>query len=245
MEQQLISTFRKNGIKIGHDETSDDLAGKLGSADVNTLQKIVGELYDGDTVPEVEGDEFVKSLTYSYALLDAFEFETNSIEQEDIETAHNKAVDAVAKMSSENEDEDEEVEASAEEETEEVEASSEETEEAPKLTKKKIIEDLIDENPDAKGHEIVEMATEQYPDDIKESTARMYFYTIRKERGLAPNGKRGRRPNDTSLRVRSIVADNMDKPKADVVQKIMELGLTESTASQYYSTAKTALKEES
>jgi len=239
MQTQVIENFKKGGIKITPDTTSLDLAEKLGTADVSKLKRIITLFCEGGA-PDVEGDDFVQSLTYSNALISAFEFEDSSITEDDIQTAHQKALDALEGMVSYkavSAEEDEALEEALQgEEAEEAEAGGE-------RTAKQIVEELIHANPDATAPEIVQMVRDDH-NWVSRHTARMYFYNIRRKLGWGTNGKRGRPSNDTTKRVAVIVANNMDRPKAEVTKLISdELGLAQSTADQYYSNAKSAIKK--
>jgi len=224
METQTIEVLKNHGLEINEEVDSENLASQLGEMDVCDLWPIV-EDFTGDETIGIDGNEQIQGLTLSYALVDAFENNLDHIGQAEIDGALKKATETVNKMTEEETVTDESAESAT-----------------PKINKKDIVSGLVQENPTALADEIVAMAVEA-DSTINESTAKQYYYNVRKELNMAPVGKRGRKPSDTLDRIKSMLEGNLDTPKAEMVESIVDkLGLTEGTAATYYSKVKKQLK---
>jgi len=229
---QTLETLKNHGLTINENELdSEDLVSQLGSMDVGDLWAIVEEL-SGDEAIRIDDNEQVQSLALSYALVDAFENDLDQIGQAEIDAAIQKATESTNKLAD-----------NMPEKEDEAETETNETQVEVKTNRKTLVKSLVEENPDALADEIVDMAVEADP-DMNTTTAKQYYYNARKELGLKPVGKCGRKPSDTMDRIKALLDGNLDVPKSDMVEKIVsEIGVKEGTASTYYSKAKKQLKQ--
>jgi len=74
----------------------------------------------------------------------------------------------------------------------------------------------IKDNPDAVKQSVVTKFSNDYPSKAR-STFTLYYHKARKEAGLKPNGKLGRKESDTYSSIKDIVESMMtDNPKVTV-----------------------------
>lgn len=232
---ETIEIFRNHGVELSNPSAYNELAEKLGELPNDELFNIL-EDFTGDETIGIKGDETLQSLTLSRALVEAFTKGKDSITQADIDAAQERAQKVAEGLSGKTAESDK--------------IESEAVTETPKPKRKRTgklkpaIKKCVEDNPDAQSDEVVTMMTEQ-DSEVNPVTARMYYYQVRKELGLPTIGKRGRKPADTFDNLKSMLKDNLDKPKSDMVEKfVKEFGVTEGTASSYYSKAKTELTAE-
>lgn len=221
MQTQIVETLRLHGLDIDGNETdSKNLAYQLTGMDVKNLWTIVEDLAH-EEINEIDGNEQIQGMALNYALVDAFENDLDQITQKEIDVAVEKATESVNNLS----------------------GNQSEVSSPGKPNRKTLIKNLVEENPDALADEIIDMALEAN-DNMNKLTAKQYYYNVRKELGLEPVGKRGRKPSDTIDRIKALLDGNLDVPKSEMVEKIVsEIGVKEGTASTYYSKAKKQLKQ--
>lgn len=228
MQTQTVERFKNHGVKIDPKNTdAESLATQLGAMEVDALLDIVEE-FSGDNTINVPGDSQTQTLALSYALVNAFENDLDQIGQAEIDTAVEKAMNTVNSI------------------TNPPKAAKAKKSDALKgriAERRTLVNRLVKENPDALADEIIDLAQAEHP-AISTNTTKVYYYQERKALGLDPVGKRGRKKTDTMDKVVAILDDNLDKPKAEMVQKLVDaLPITEGTAKSYYSKAKKQLKQ--
>ncbi len=240
--------FEQHGMEF-HDE--EHAMAELAELEPDELWTLT-EQFTGDEAIGVSGDEETQSNTLRFALVKAFANDADRITQDDIDLAQETALSLINDIEDETGDDQSVEDTSASTEESSVVADSGE-ESAPveatrtrkrTSTSRELIKTLVTASPDTPRNEILEEAFKQGA-DVAEATAVMYFYDVRKELGIDPNGKRGRKPTNTQAKVKALVLENYDNERADLINLIVEqLGYKENTATVYYHNALKALKEE-
>ena len=94
---------------------------------------------------------------------------------------------------------------------------------------------LIQDNPDATVNEIVRLTLLELPDKHA-GTCRCHYYSVKAELNIPNNGVVGRKKNSGRMPlIKKFIAENPKASRADVIRyAVNELGLTESTAANYY-----------
>jgi hypothetical protein len=151
---------------------------ELGESSYNTLSRIFNDLWQGEALEE---NERVNRMIIRYALLEGLKTKAESLTEEIISSAREKALNLANTIGT----------FKIEEKLEAPESVSV----TPKRTRNPDlypqIKKLVRNAPDAPRDEIVAQIVEEF--GANEGTATMYFYKARKELGLKNNGKRGRK----------------------------------------------------
>lgn len=241
--------FEKHGL---HFEDAEHAAVELAELDIVELWDVAEDFQDGDL--GISGNEETQATILRAALMQAFTDDRDHITQQDLDLAQEKALSLEDDM---EDGETMEVKATAEQDEESEDetpdqnaSNTSETDETPaKRTRKrssesrKIMKSLIEASPDASRNEILEQAFNGDV-DISETTAITYFYDIRNELGLSPNGKRGRKPNCKQGAIVEFIQANPELDKDQIIQQIADkFGYKESTAKQYHYLATRELKD--
>lgn len=232
--------FENHGLTFND---ADHAAEELASFDLDELWNITDSfLIDA---LEVSGDEEVQTRTLRTALVNAFANDQEFITQNDFDLAREQALEIVDFEEGQG-GSDAGVSVSTveapETEPETVEAEAETTP-APKKRKpykkrssaRKLIAQLIKQDPTADAETIVTVAQEQV--STKYNTLISYYYIERRAQGLAGTGKLGRRPNDTDDTVREIIAANWGKSSAEIIAAIHDderTMLSENSSRSYF-----------
>lgn len=231
MREQLVERFGLNS------EDNADIAAMLSQQDSDTLMNLVEEFGEEDINIELNGDESRQCMVMSYALASALEEDRDSITAEDLENAQNEFSADLGEAEQSDESEDEQ--------SDEAEASESETDDGPNLPK--TVYNMVEKNHDAQKSEIVDavLALPNFQ-DRKEGTIAVHYYNARKELGLETIGQRGRPSGSGKLPLMvDKMLSNPNMTRAEVIEWSMnELELAETTASNYYSTARKQVEGE-
>lgn len=241
LQEQLQEQFKNHGVQMDIDNDDVPLSTQIVQQDPETLKTVLQEVSDINNL-NLSGDDQVQGLTISFALLNAFENNAESITEEDIEAAQRE----VAEFLNNDSEDDVNVEVADSDETDDVQEANTEDSESEDTEPRKVhnpalketVYDLVQNNPDAQKLQVVNWTLEQIP-DANEGTISVHYYNARKEFDLQPIGKRGRPANSGKLpQIRQMIQDNPDASRADIIARcVSELGLKESTAANYYAKA--------
>lgn len=245
MDAQEI--FEQRGM---HFDDAEEAMNELTALESDELWDLTEQFIGEDNVIGVEGSEEMQANTLRIALVNALEANAERITQKDIDLAQERALDLEADTDAEAETTPIKVTAEAESEETEAEAEASADEQPAKRTRKRtsvsreLIRSLIKADPDAPREDILEQAFDQGA-DVAETTAVMYFYDARKELGLEPNGKRGRKPTNSIEKVRELIEANWDMERGDLIDLIVsELEYKPNTATVYYHEALNEINED-
>ena len=255
----INDVLAQNGLEF-HD--SEQAVAELAELDNDELWTITEQLMGDDPIG-IQGDEDEQADILRIVIANAFDNGAESITQDDIDLAQETALNLQADQADQADVEDEPsgvsvteeaaaiVDGQTDEEPEQ-EASEDESEPVdakPKRTRKRtsesrrIIKNLVIADPDMPRDEVLAQA-ESEGIDVSPDTAMMYFYDVRNELGLAPNGKRGRKKTNTIERVIELIQANPDLSRKEYIGLIhSELGYAESSASVYYHKAQNEMQE--
>lgn len=229
----ITEIFETSGLKIGPDATQVDVTSALMEADEDRLWSIFDELScDGPIGFEAEGN--VRRTTVAYALAYAHENNITSINQEVVDLALAKATELFSGMTGTDFE------------------PSESIDPEPKRSRTPTLRpemlQYIKDNPDSTKQEVVEVFVSRYPDK-SENTLSQYYHGCRKEAGLNPNGKPGRKKGDTFdivlELVKQLTAQNPKITVAELKQAVVDhpgIELTLSSAQVYVYRARNEMK---
>jgi len=256
-----IEVFEQHGLQF---ETDEQAMIELSELQPEQLWDLT-EHFTGEAPIGVSGDEETQANTLRIALVNAFSENSESITQQDIDLAQERALSLIGDVENEAESEDSQVDepegelleaAETQQTTDTISRGRRSTDvsedDAPKRTRRRtshsraLIKSLVHKSPNADRDTIVQRAFQQGA-DVTEETAIMYFYDVRNEMGLPPNGKRGRKPTNTLESVKTLIFENWDEDhqRADIIDMIVsELGYKLNTATVYYHAALKELKAE-
>lgn len=220
----------QNGLEF-HDV--EQAVAELAELDNDELWTITEQLM-GDAEIGIQGDEDTQANILRITLANAFSNNAEGITQSDIDLAQETALSLETDL---EDAEPEEQEAAEESQADESEST---TETKTKRTRRRtsqsrqVIKDIVQANPDMLREDVLSEATAQGL-SVSADTAMMYFYDVRNELGLEPNGKRGRKKTNTIERVKELIVANPDLSRKEYITLIhTELGYAESSASVYY-----------
>ena len=198
-------------------------------ADEDNLWKAFDELCDGTIGFKAEG--IIQKVTVAYALAYAIEHDLDSIDQEAVDNALEKAVEIFESLEPEPQPE--------------AEKPVTKRTRTPELRGEMV--QYIKDNPTQTKQEVVEEFQSRYPEKAV-NTLGQYYHSCRKEAGLAPNGTPGRRKGDTMDLVKSIVTQmTRDNPGVGVpelkeaVLKHPDISLSPASAQVYVYRAKSEI----
>ena len=241
-KQELVERFRNYGVDIQATDGAIKLARALSDETPDTLWPMLEEFTNGQTIGMDCANETMHSLTLRGALVKAFESGQDTITQEDINAARERAAktaDSLRQNGSTRTDEP-----STENDADDAENASS-TVSKPKRKKRKnlmpMIESLVEQNPKASPTEVYEMVAKRVP-DANESTVKVYYSKARTNLNLPKIGKRGRKSSGIYDKIKAMVQDNPDTDRATIIDRIInELDTKTGTAQAYYSKAKKEL----
>lgn len=241
-KQELVERFRNYGIDLQPNDGAIRLSHALADEASDTLWPILEEFTDGATIGMDCANEMMHTLTLRGALVKAFEDGKDTITQDDIDAARERAAktaDGLRRNGSTRTDEP-----STENAADDAENASS-TVSKPKRKKRKnlmpMIESLVEDNPKATPNEIYEMVAKRVP-DANESTVKVYYSKARTNLNLPSIGKRGRKSSGIYGKIKAMVQDNPDTDRATIIDRIInELDTKTGTAQAYYSKAKKEL----
>lgn len=204
------------------------LAEELSLLHDGELQSIVQSFSSVD-IP-VYDNEKVNNLTKRYALIRAFETGAESITEEDMTWAHEKASAFAMKHGTFS------VKSDAITENSEVSTASQNDSTPSKRTRNPklypAIKRLVRASSEASKETITEQVEELFPGTV-EGTIVMYYYKARKELGLKNAGKRGRKASKVYPTVLELVKTNLKLERKELVELAVASGVNESTANVY------------
>lgn len=234
--QEIIERFRNHGIDIDNFGAKSRVPEKLSQTDPETLWLVVEDFSEGKPIGMDSPNEKAHQLTLSYALFNAYESDSLTITQDDIDRAAERAsgtMERMVKGSSTKADD-----APVENDNGSIAAAD-----APKKRKRSKtlmpnVEAVVKDNPDADTDELIELIQKREPNSA-ENTIRSYISKARTELGLS-TGKRGRKPSKLYPTIKTTVQDNPDA-SVDEVGKLAEstLGkdINPNTLLAYYNKA--------
>lgn len=238
----INDVLSQNGLEF-HD--IEQAVAELAELDNDELWTITEQLM-GDEPIGIQGDEDEQADILRIALANAYSANAESITQSDIDLAQETALNLQIDVGDEPleadsvQDDEPEQDAAAEDESEPVAAKPKRTRRRTSESRRKIKE-IVHANPDMPREEVLEQAASEGI-DVAPDTAMMYFYDVRSELGLAPNGKPGRKKTNTIERVKELIMANPDLSRKDYIALIhTELGYAESSSSVYYHKAQQEL----
>lgn len=236
----INDVLAQNGLEFRDNEQA---VAELAELDNDELWTITEQLM-GDEPIGIQGGEEEQADILRIVLANAYSANAEFITQSDIDLAQETALN----LQIDTEDEPEQAvapEVSEDEalasDTQEAEAEDEaEPTAKPKRSRRRTsesrrkIKEIVHANPDMPRDEVLAQA-ESEGLDVSPDTAMMYFYDVRNELGLAPNGKPGRKKTNTIERVKELITANPGLSRKDYIGLIhSELGYAESSASVYY-----------
>lgn len=239
MDAQTV--FEQHGLQFAD---AEEAMAELSVLDSGELWNLTEDLI-GDNVVGIEGDEDTQADILRIALVNALTENSETLTQADIDLAQERALD----LGSDVDEEADETPVSAKTNGKAKPVSAKAQKPAKRTRKRtsesrETIKNLVAADPEASREDILEQAFEQGA-DVAESTAVMYFYDVRKELGLEPNGKRGRKPTNSIDTVRELIEANWDTERGELIELISsELGYKPNTATVYYHEALKAINEE-
>lgn len=243
-KQEIVETFRNHGVNIQADQSSTFLIRELRDTDPETLWLILEDFTDNKPIGMDSPNEKMHRLTLSYALVDAFENDRDSITQDDITAAHERAAKTAETMirgSSTKPDPELVSETGGDINTDT------QTAQKPRKKSKRIkglkemVFSLVEDNPKAQSAEIVDMVQEREP-AAKDGTIKVYYSQARKSLGLPTIGKRGRKSSGLYGSIKKLVQDNPDASKDEITEQAQkELDANPNTVAVYYGKARKEL----
>lgn len=229
--------FQQHGLPV-KDEQKIML--ELAGFDADKLWELT-EQFTGDAAIGVQGSEEIQANTLRFALVNAFTANADSITQSDIDLAQQRALSLGNDVASLVANHKPKPKADPEPQSD---VQSEPVKRTHRSSSREIIKSLVKASPNAKRDDILKQAFDKGI-DVSRATANMYFYDVRKELDLKPNGKRGRKPTNTQDDVKALVLKNWDNERSTIIKIIVdEMGYKENTAKVYYQNAQKALREE-
>jgi len=220
--QNIVEIFRNYNIDIQIDQSSTYLIRALSEIDVSTLWVILEEFTQGQAIGMQSPNETMHRRTLCYTLIDIFENDKETISQEDVDMAYNRAAKISETLAEGSSTRPDEVENNSEEAD-----MSNGAQRAPAVSRKRdkglmpLIKSLVADNPKATSAEIVEMVMKQKP-NAKENTVKVYYSQARKALELPSIGKRGRKPSGLYAAVKKVVQKNPDADKNDIVSEVQK-----------------------
>lgn len=153
MKQELIERFRNHGIDIQAHDPVSRIPSQLRETDPETLWLVLEDFSNGQPIGMDSPNEKMHQLTLSYTLVDALENDRESITQDDVDRAFQKAADMAESM----------VKGSSTKADDEPADNAPVASQSRKARKKKdpdlapFIRRTVEENPDATTDELIEM----------------------------------------------------------------------------------------
>lgn len=239
-KQEVVEKFRNHGINVDIEDSATDALQALKDHNPDTLWPVLEDFTNGPIGLNF-ANEAMHTYTLSYALVNAFEQGKDSITQEDVDDAFDKAAklaDSLAPNGSTRADPDGE----AVEGEQNGEAVTRTVKRKKDNTLMPLIESIVQDNAKESNEAILSMVLEQRP-NAKENTVRAYISKARSNLGLkVKGGKRGRKSSGIYEKIRDMIKANADMPRAELIEKIVnELDAKPGTAQAYYSKAKKEL----
>lgn len=245
----------QNGLEF---QDNEHAVAELGELDNDELWTITEQLMGDEAIGINSADENEQADILRIVIANAFSTNAEFITQSDIDLAQETALS----LQTDAEDEPTGVSVSEVSQDEELAVVDGQTEEEPeqevadtepatktKRTRRRtsesrrIIKNIIIGNPDMPRDEVLAQA-ESEGIDVTPDTAMMYFYDVRNELGLPPNGKAGRKKTNTIERVIELIQANPDLSRKEYIALIhSELGYAKSSASVYYHKAQNEMQE--
>lgn len=240
----------QNGLEFFDNEQA---VAELAELDNDELWTITEQLM-GDEPIGIQGDEEEQADILRIVLANAFSVNAESITQSDIDLAQETALNLQTDVEDEHtgssvtEVSQEEAASIADGQTDdEPEQEAAEPATKPKRTRRRTsqsrqtIKDIVQANPDMAREDVLAEAESQGI-DVTADTAMMYFYDVRNELGLPPNGKPGRKKTNTIERVKELITANPGVSRKEYIALIhSEFGYAESSSSVYYHKAQNEL----
>jgi len=239
-KQELVERFRNYNVDIEATDSGIKLAQMLADETPDALWPMLEEFTKGKPIGMDCANEMMHSLTLRGALVKAFESGQDTITQEDIDVARERAAktaDSLSRNGSTRTDTP-----TVENDDDEAPASTGTTVSKPKRKKRlnllPTIESLVEQNPKASPDEIYQMVLKREP-TANESTVKVYYSKARNNLNLPKIGKRGRANSGIYDKIKAMVKANPETERAELIERIVnELGAKTGTAQAYYSKAK-------
>lgn len=235
--QEIVEVFRNHNIDIELGQSSTTLVRALRETDPETLWIVLEEFSNGEPIGMDCPNERMHILTLSYALVDVFENNKESVTQNDIDAARQRATktaEALSTGSSTRPDEEATVDP----------VSNDAPAQAKKPKRKRdaglrpMVESMLADNPKATPADVINAVLEQKP-SAKESTIRVYYSQARKALNLPSSGKRGRKSSGLYPAILKMVRDNPEVSKEKVItMATKKFDAKENTALAYISKAR-------
>jgi len=226
---EAIQTLQDCRLHVDPGSTPVEVTSVLMKAEEDNLWKAFDELCAGAIGFNSEG--IIQKVTVAYALAYAVENDLDSIDQEAVDKAQEKAVEIFESLEPEPQIEEEK-------------PVTKRTR-TPQLRGEML--QYIKDNPDETKQDVVDEFQSRYPEKSV-NTLGQYYHSCRKEAGLAPNGTPGRQKADTMDIVKGIVADmTRDNSKVGVpelkeaVLKHPDITLSPASAQVYVYRARSEL----
>jgi hypothetical protein len=238
--QEIIERFRNHGVDIQADQSSTHLIRELRDTDPETLWLMVEDFSDNKPIGMNSPNEKMHRLTLSYALVDAFENDRDSIAQDNIDAAFERAAktaESLKRGSSTLADADLVSETGGDTTTSVQSSQKPKTKGKRDTGLKPLIFSLVEDNPKAQAVEIVDMVQAKKP-KAKDGTIKVYYSQARKSLGLPNIGKRGRKSSGLYGSIKKMVQDSPDASKEAITeQAVKELDANPNTVAVYYGKA--------
>lgn len=242
----ITDVLAQNGLEFQNNEQA---IAELAELDNDELWTITEQLMGEEPIGINTTDEDEQADILRIVLANAFSTNAGCITQSDIDLAQETALSLQTDVEDEptgvsvtevSQDEAAVIVDGQTDEEPEQEAADAEPATKPKRTRRRtsesrsIIKNIIIGNPDMPRDEVLAQA-ESEGIAVSADTAMMYFYDVRTELGLTPNGKPGRKKTNTIDRVKELIAANPGLSRKDYIALIhSELGYAESSSSVYY-----------
>ena len=187
---QVVERLRNHGVMVEESDSDTKALRALREHEIEALWPIVEDFMQAPIGIDF-ANERMHSLTLSYAIVDAFHNGNDYIDQNAIDTAFKKAAAPADMMAI-----DGSTRPDPEREPDSITVSDDGSVQVKAKRKRDrglqpLIEQLVQDNPNAQGAEIVEMVQRDKPDAV-EGTIKVYYSKARKAMGLPTIGKRGR-----------------------------------------------------
>lgn len=231
---EIIQTLQGCGLRVKPGSTPVEVTSVLMKADNANLRKAFDQLCGDDAIGfRAEGS--VQNATLAYALAYAVENDLSCIDQEMIDNALIKARSLFEVVERKTHTE------------------SKATKSPKKRTRSPHLRDEmtqhIKDNPDHTKQVVVDLFLKRYPDKAVNTLAQ-YYHSCRKDAGLKPNGKPGRKSSNTFDLVCDIVsdftADNPDATVSDLKEAVLkhpDIKLSPPSAQVYVYRARSELNQ--
>ena len=240
-KQEMVEIFRNHGINIQANDSEARLAEELAGENPDALWPMLEEFTQGKPIGMDSPNEMMHTLTLRGALVNAFKECRDTITQEDVDAARDRAAKTANMLRRNGATRTDDPDYNT------VENEDGETVAKPKKRKRDttlmpLIERTVEDNAEKANEDILAMVMKERP-NAKENTVRAYISKARSNLGLKVKGaKRGRKSSGIYEKIKGMIEDNPDTPRKEMIERIVnELDAKEGTAQAYYSKAKKEL----